>query len=81
MKKNEIMEMLLDFICQNFMVEKNDINLDVSLVDQGIIDSIGLIEISAFIERKFSIKVLEDQMTLENFGSANKIANFIIINQ
>lgn len=68
---------LLDFICKNFSVEREDIDLDKSLVDEGIIDSFGLIEIASYLETEFSVSVKQDNMTRENFGSANRIVNFI----
>ena len=59
------------------MVELDEIPLEESLVDAGIIDSFGLIEISSFLEREYNISVSEDQMTQENFGSVLKIAAFV----
>ena len=73
----EIRNKLLDFIVENFLVEKDEIDLDKSLVDEGIIDSTGLVEIIAFIEEEFSIKVEDEQMTRDNFGSVVKIIDFI----
>ena len=73
----DIQEKLLGFIAENFFVEKGEINLDKSLVDEGIIDSMGLIEIVTYLEYEFSIVVHEDQMTRENFGSIVKIVKFV----
>ena len=73
----EIQEGLLDFIAKNFFVEKGEINLDKSLVDEGIIDSMGLIEIVDYLEDEFSVDIHEDQMTRENFGSIMKIVKFV----
>lgn len=73
----DILDTLLNFICKNFMVEKEEIDLEKSLVDTGIIDSIGLIEISTFIQNTFNITVNEDQMNRENFGSVVRIVKFI----
>jgi acyl carrier protein len=73
----EIKEKLLGFICLNFMVETEDINLNESMIDQGIIDSFGLVEIAGFIEEEFSIKIEENQMNRDNFGSVLKIVDFI----
>ena len=75
--KQEIQEALLGFIISNFMVEREEIDLEKSLIDEGIIDSFGLIEISSFIEDDFSIAVKEDDMVRENFGSVLKIVDFI----
>ena len=73
----EIQDNLLNFIAETFFVEKDEIDLEESLVAEGIIDSMGLIEIAAYIEKEFFIAVQEDQMTRENFGSVVKIVNFI----
>jgi acyl carrier protein len=72
-----IVNKLLDYITENFPVERNEIMLDRSLVDEGIIDSTGLVELIVFIEEEFSIAVEEDQMTKDNLGSVIKIGNFI----
>ena len=74
---NEIENKLLDYITENFLVERSEIMLNRSLIDEGIIDSTGLVEIIAFIEDEFLITVGEDQMTKDNLGSVIKIVNFI----
>ncbi len=73
----QIQEKLLDFIADCFMVEKEEIDIDKSLVDAGIIDSFGLIEICVFIEKEFSFSIKETQLTRENFGSVTRIVEFI----
>jgi len=72
---------LVAFIVRNFHVDGADMNLDESLVDQGIIDSFGLVEITAFISRTHGVAVLEKDMTKESFGSINKMARFIVRRQ
>lgn len=73
----DIQEQLLKFICSNFMVERDEIDIEKSLVDTGIIDSIGLIEIATFITKHFALSIDEKDLTRENFGSVTKIVNFI----
>ncbi len=80
MQKEEIQEKLLDFITQSFMVERDEINLEKSMIDEGIIDSFGLIEIASFMEQEFSMVIEEDDMIRANFGSVLKIVNFIHTN-
>lgn len=75
--KNEIQVVLLDFLCRQFYVDLEDIILDKSLIDTGIIDSMGLIEISSFIKKTFGITVTKEQMNRQNFGSVLKIVDFI----
>lgn len=73
----EIQDKLLAFITGSFMVERDEIDLDKSMIDEGIIDSFGLIEIATFMEKEFNMQVGEEQMVRSNFGSVNKIVDFI----
>ena len=74
---NDTLEKLLTFICGNFMVERGEFALDQSLVDQGVIDSFGLVEISSFLKKEFDIMVDDLEMNRKNFGSVLKIVDFI----
>ena len=75
--KEQIKEQLLDFICRQYLVDLQDIQLNKSLVDTGIIDSMGLIEIATFIRQTFNFRVKEDEMNRKNFGSVLLIVDFI----
>lgn len=75
--KEQIREQLLDFICRQFLVDQEDIRIDKSLVDTGIIDSMGLIEIASFIQQNFNFTVKEDDMNRKNFGSVLLIVDFV----
>jgi len=77
MTKQEIQSMLMDYLCRQFLVEPGDIQIDKSLIDTGIIDSMGLIEISSFISQNFNFRVSEEQMNRQNFGSVILIVDFI----
>lgn len=75
--REQIKERLLDFICSQFLVDREDIQIDKSLIDTGIIDSMGLIEISVFIKKNFNFEVSEEQMNRLNFGSILLMVDFI----
>lgn len=74
---NDIQEKFLDFLTRNFMVEKEEIPLNESLIDEGVIDSFGLIEIASYIEKEYGFTVKEEQMIRSNFGSVHLIVDFI----
>jgi acyl carrier protein len=76
--EKEIQNLLLDFISENFFVDREDIFLDESLIDQGIIDSSGLMEIASFIEENYSIVIEEEHMIIQNFGSIIQISKFTL---
>ena len=77
MEKNLIQEKLVDFVSANFSIDRDDIELNVSLVDQGIIDSMGLIEVSSYLEREHGISVVETDLNSRNFGSVEAIVDFV----
>lgn len=54
-----------------------DFGSDDALLEEGIIDSLGLLEVVTFIETEFDITVDDAEVTLDNFGSVNAIAAFV----
>lgn len=75
--KEKIQENLLDFLCRQFFVDIEDIEIDKSLIDTGIIDSMGLIEIATYIRKTYGFAVTKETMNRQNFGSILKIVDFI----
>ena len=59
------------------MEDISEIPKDESLLLNGILDSFAIIELVEFIESKWSIKIEDEEFSLENFGSINKIVAFI----
>ena len=74
----EINEQIRAFVMSNFYVAKNTtIENSESLLDRGIIDSTGVLEVIFFIEETFGIKVEDSEMLPENLDSIDRITNFI----
>ena len=48
-----------------------------SLTQNGIIDSIGLLELIDYISEKYSIEIPEDMLTPENFDTLQGISDMI----
>lgn len=59
-----------------FSKNKNCLD-DKSLIEMGYIDSFGIIEIVTYIEKKWKVKIKDNEISKETFGSINKIADFI----
>ena len=51
--------------------------MDKSLVELGYLDSFGIIDTVSFIENKWKIKIEDDELTKEKFGSLNKMIDLI----
>lgn len=70
---------LLDYIlCTFYVTSCDDVDLDASLVKQEIIDSMGLIEIATFIEKRYGLKISQSDLNQANFGSVNRIVEFVL---
>ena len=74
----ELVEQIKTFVLSNFYVA-NPATLDneASLLDAGIIDSTGVLEVVSFLESTFSIKLADDEILPENFDSIGRIARFV----
>ena len=50
---------------------------DVSLIDEGILDSFGLAELVATIEKVYGIRVAEKDVKITNFDSIARIGRYV----
>jgi len=74
---SEVQDKLLDFVSVHFRMQRNAIDPEASLVDQGVIDSFGFVEIVAFLEETFNITIADEQINGENFGSVRRIVDLV----
>ncbi|MBI3817482.1 MAG: acyl carrier protein [Planctomycetes bacterium] len=48
-----------------------------SLIDEGILDSFGLAELVASIEKSYGVKIPDKDIKLPNFDSVDKIGKYV----
>ena len=75
----QISKSVRDFIVDNFLFGQDDGNLGDgdSLLQSGVIDSTGVLEIVVFLEEQFDIKVEDDELLPENLDSISNVAGFV----
>lgn len=74
----QIKDNIIDYLKNNsFMERETALNDSDSLTQNGIIDSIGLLELIDYICETYSIEIPEDMLTPENFDSLQGITNLI----
>ena len=75
---NHYKERVKAFILQNFLFG-DDFELadNASFLDEGIIDSTGVIELVDFLEKSFSIIVEDEEIIPENLDSILNVANYL----
>ena len=79
MNKKEILEALVQYILDTslYIDKKSDIPLNQSLLELGILDSYGVIEMVEFIEKRWCISIIDQELTEENLKGLSRTANFI----
>ena len=74
----ELKKQVRDFVTSNFYVaDPKSLEDRTSLLDQGIIDSTGVLEVIMFIESTFGVTVEDAEMLPENLDSIEHIAAFV----
>lgn len=70
-------DQIKEFIVREFSAEGNEIKEDTPLLESGIIDSTGILELIFFIEKTYRIKIPDEKIIPENFESINALGNLI----
>ncbi len=74
-----IKEQVRTFVTSNFYVADPAALQDTeSLLDSGVIDSTGVLEVIAFIEDTYGFTVEDMEMLPENLDSIERITNFVL---
>lgn len=70
---------IIDYIENKILGKEVDVKLttDEDLLTSGLIDSLAIMKLIAFIETSFEIKVAPKDMTIENFISVEAICQYI----
>ncbi len=68
-----------EFIRQNFIKGDTEITYEdgTSFIEGGIIDSVGVLELVAFIEETYGFRVEDEELVPENLDSIDKLVAYI----
>jgi acyl carrier protein len=65
------------FILKTFpAARKGSLDDVVPLLESGIIDSLGVLDLVGFLEQTFDIKIDDEDLTPENFGNIKRMVAF-----
>jgi len=70
-----IVSYVLEYHPSEFSAET--LPLDKSLLEIGVLDSYGVVELIAFLEVEWSIMIPDEDITKEKMGSIEKMANLV----
>jgi acyl carrier protein len=74
----QLKQSIRTYITENFLFG-DDSGLDdaASLLDNGVIDSTGVLELVAFLEKQFAVKINDEELLPENLDSITNVAAFL----
>lgn len=77
MTTEEIQEQVRDFLINNFIFDPSaQIGAEDSLMENGVVDSTGILEVIMWVEQTFGIHVEDSEVLPENFDSIGNIARY-----
>ena len=77
---NNTIVKIREFIIENFLFDASDDALqnETSFLEQGIIDSTGVLELVDWLEEEFEINVEDEELIPENLDSVNLLSAYIL---
>ena len=77
--KMTIEDQIKEYITENFLFSDGDYGLpdEASFLEEGIVDSTGVLELILFVEETYGIIVANEDVLPENFDSVTRLAAFI----
>lgn len=75
----QIEQEVRQFVIDNFLFGQGDVQLenDDSFMERGIVDSTGVLELVAFLETKYQIKVEGKDLIPDNLDSITNLRRFL----
>lgn len=72
-------ELVKNYILTELVKDKKQGNISDkdSLIESGIVDSLGIMKLIGFLEDKMSVQITDDELVPENFGSIEAIATLV----
>ena len=78
MTTNHLNERIRNFIVEKFpLARKRGITFQDNLLESGILDSLGILDLVAFVEQNFAIVLTDEELVPEHFQSIERLTVFV----
>ena len=74
---HEIEADVREFVVHNFLFDDGSLGDSDSFLEQGIIDSTGILELVGFLESRYTIAIGDDELVPANLDSVERVATFV----
>ncbi len=68
---------VIEHVTRNRPAQSSQVTAKTRLLEDGVIDSLGLLDLVAFVEEKYGVYVDDFEVDLDNFGSAEAVERFV----
>ncbi|MBU8870139.1 MAG: acyl carrier protein [Gemmatimonadales bacterium] len=77
----EMKGIILEYVVEEYLDEDDDdeVGFDSPLISSGIVDSFSMVSLKVFLEKKFKIKLPDDEATPEAFDTVDSIC--VLVNK
>lgn len=76
--ETDTLQRLRAFILKKFpRARTQNLHDDDSLLESGIVDSLGVLDLVGFVENEFGITVSDEELQPENFRSVSSLTQFV----
>jgi acyl carrier protein len=67
------------YIAQNLLFSSNGFKYsdNASFLEEGIVDSLGIMDLTMYIQESYGVTISDAELTPDNFDSVNKVAQYI----
>ena len=75
----QIDNVIKEHVIQEFLQDRSEVELtdDTKLIDENILDSLGIFLLMSFMEERFDIQIEPDEVTLENFETVRALSRLV----
>jgi acyl carrier protein len=76
---NSIEHRIQVFLLEKFpLARKDGIGKGTALLERGILDSLGILDVVSFLETEFSMLVSDEELVPENFQTLGTLSAFVV---
>jgi acyl carrier protein len=66
------------YVAENLLfADGSGLDVSASLLESGVLDSTGALDLVAFLEREFGIRVADEDLVPENLDTIERLAQFV----
>jgi acyl carrier protein len=75
---DDIRPAIIEYINQEFVIDGTDVDIaTANLLEEEIIDSLGIFTLVSFIEDTFGVSVEPEEVNLDNFETVDAVAKLV----